>query len=77
MWQQQEYARTRHLHYLAVQGCNISAQYECRNSKPDLPACSRVIGATADAADAAWRVGSGAPVGSAALAGSAGSDMSQ
>jgi hypothetical protein len=81
MWQQQEYARTRHLHYLAVQGCNISAQYECRNRKPDLPSCARVIGATAAAADAAWRVGSGAPVGSAApagsAAGSAGSDMSQ
>ncbi|HEY1811315.1 MAG TPA: hypothetical protein VGG74_03105 [Kofleriaceae bacterium] len=53
MWQQQESARTRHLQYLAVQGCNISAQYECRNHKPDLPACSRVIGATAAAGSAA------------------------
>ncbi|HEY1811316.1 MAG TPA: hypothetical protein VGG74_03110 [Kofleriaceae bacterium] len=74
LWQQQEFARTRHLHYLAVQGCNVSAQYECRNRKPNLPACSRVIAGTAD-------VGSGAPVGSAAsagsVAGSAGSDMLQ
>jgi hypothetical protein len=67
MWQQQESARTRHLRYLAVQGCNISAQYECRNHKPDLPACSRVIGATA--------AGSAAPAGSGAA--SAGSDISQ
>ncbi|HEY1811317.1 MAG TPA: hypothetical protein VGG74_03115 [Kofleriaceae bacterium] len=67
MWQQQESARTRHLQYLAVQGCNISAQYECRNSKPDLPACSRVIDATV--------AGSAAPAGSAAA--SAGSGVLQ
>jgi hypothetical protein len=40
MWQQQERERTRHMSFIAVQGCNTAATYVCVEQAGPAPGCA-------------------------------------